>query len=238
MKFSFFILAIFILVAGSAIQAQNLENSEHDLMEYITTNSLGFTIVEEPYSQFEGNPYLFKKFDEGKVVMKSGDVLTGIFRLDLYANTIQFKYEDKIGRLNFPEQISKFKMGGKIIKYLNYIDKEKNKSGYFISLIDKHVSLYIKKEKVLMERQISKAYQQPSPARFFGKKDAYYLMIGENLAVKVNKKKILLDLFPDYAVEISEQIKREKIHLNNQDDLVQLVNYLNDIMAKSMTPMD
>jgi hypothetical protein len=238
MKLTKLFIAVFLFGVSLSILAQNRPSAQSDLLEYIRINKLSLRIADEQYIDIDGNPYLYYEFYEGKLIVKTGETFQGEFRLDLYSNVIQLRGEEHIYALNFPHKIERLYLDGYWIQFIEYENKDYNKSGYFICLLEDKISLYRKKEKTMMAKQISKAYQQPSAARFVDKRDAFYLRIGDRPAIRIHNKKALLNLFPDHAEEIGEQIKREKIHFNNENDLVRLVNYLNDSKINSVTSVD
>jgi len=238
MKLSKFILPVLLLGISLMTKAQNLASNQNELLEYIKSNHLSLRIADEEYKDINGNPYLFDEFFEGKLIVQTGEVFNGEFRLDVYSNVIQFRDEKHIYALNFPAKIKNLDMNGNCIQFIEYQIKDFRKSGYFICLLEDQISLFQKKEKRLMAEQISRAMQQPTEAQFLDKKDIYFLKVGDDPAVKIANKKTLFALFPEHAEKIGEQIKANKIHFNNQNNLIWLVNYLNGIVVGSIVSID
>ena len=67
------------------------------------------------------------------------------------------------------------------------------------------------------------------PAKFFKRKDSYYVLKGGALPVLIKNKKMLIEIFEDKKDEIGEFIKNDKISYKKRKDLIRIVKYYNGL---------
>jgi len=228
---SFFICLLY----SSVSTAQTFESATiYDHMDYLRRESIIFNSNQKAYENIDGTPYLNREFKEGKVFLKSGDVLTGDFRFDLYANHVQFIDKGSRYVIAYPEKIYKIELDGNVFKYIDYRIDAGIDEGYFIELVDGYYSLYLKKSKTLKDPVATKPYQQARPARFVDHRDYYYIKIGEDPAKRVRNKRELIRLSGEYGPEVESYIKENKIRLSREFDLVKLVDYINNELINEL----
>lgn len=203
------------------------ESNIYEHIDYLRRDRLISDFNPKAYKNIDGTPYLIEEFEDGKVYLKSGEVLTGKFRFDLYANQVQFINEDSRYVIAYPEKIYKIELNGNTLKYIDYKIDAGIDHDYFITLVEGYYSLYLNKSKTLKDPVATKPYQQARPARFLDHKDYYYIKAGEEPAQRVRNKKDIVNICGEKIPGIQNYIKEEKISSNNEYDLVKLITYIN-----------
>jgi len=201
-------------------------------MDYLRRDRMVSDFNPNAYENIDGTPYLVKEFEEGKVYLRTGEVISGKFRFDLYANQIQFIVDGSRYVIAYPEKISMIELNGHILKYIDYnIDAGVNHD-YLITLVQGYYSLYLMKSKTLKDPVPTKPYQQARPAKFLDHKDYYYIKVGENPAQRVRNKREIIKICGDKGSEVEMYIKNEKINVQKEYDLVKLITQVNKILTQ------
>lgn len=121
-----------------------------------------------------------------------------------------------------------FKESNEKLVTLNVVD-EKN-PGYFVEIKKTdNISLYKKRTKDFI--QATKAtdnYSKDKPARFSNLEEVFYIQLAPDGTVQEipKKRKSFLKLFQNNQGEIEGYIKKNKIKLNKEDDLVKLFTFI------------
>ena len=101
---------------------------------------------------------------------------------------------------------------------------------HFLLLVSGHYQLLLKKQKTFREGTPAAGYQDETNPAFVDAADEFYLGSGDDqVARKFPKKKHVEPFFDDLGAEVAKYIKKEKISLKKQDDLVKLIHYCNSI---------
>jgi len=186
-----------------------------------------FDSGKDLYANMDGTPFLEEEFLPGSVFLKSGEVYTGEFRYDIYADQVQFVDGEKLYCLAFPGELVAVKIGETMIKFLSYGDGRNLSEGYLITLVDGYYSLYVKLAKNLNEAVPEKPYQPARPPKFVNKPDNFYIMVGDSPALRVKGKKELIQMFQGKESIVKDFIDEEGIKTNNRFDLIKLVTFMN-----------
>jgi len=177
-----------------------------------------------------GTPYETEDFVLGTAHEKISDNTKNFFmRYNVYNDAIEIK-KNKLDRVAInlirSENIVAT-LNDKKYHYRSYLNRNnENKSGYFILISQRgDHSLYLKKSKKFVPKKISKeAYIKDTPASF--KDDNhYYFEINGSLRIIPRKKKAFLKEFSEDKVALSAFLKKEKIDLKKQEDLIRLLNF-------------
>jgi hypothetical protein len=103
-------------------------------------------------------------------------------------------------------------------------------SGYFTALSTDGDYQLLKKNKVIFieEKVSATGYDAPKPAMYKKTKDRHYIIINGAPAVLVDtNKKRFVTLFKGQEKDALSFIKKNKIKLSNDTDLIKFVNFLN-----------
>ncbi len=181
-----------------------------------------------------GTPYETEKFVRGTAVEtiseNSGDFY---MRYNIYNDAIEIKRnpQDKVATNLIKSENIYATINNKRYDYRSYLDRNnKRKSGYFILISSKgDDKLYLKKNKKFVPTKVSKeAYVKDTPAQFKDDNN-YYFEIKNTLVLIPQKKKVFLKQFLDDEELLSKFLKKEKINLKKQEDLIRLLNYYSTI---------
>ena len=184
------------------------------------------------YDDIEGTPYLSDDFvpvrvnDNQKVV----DV-----KFNVFANNIEFKQSNgevailsTDGDYNF-KMLDGLKTEFEIHSYSN--DKgEKDRTFFKKIRTGENFTLFLKENVKLIPKKIATSgFEQNQPARFSMSKSTFYVGkfkegFGELSAVPLRKKEISI-YFKDRSKAIHQFIKKRKLKLDNEEDLVELFNF-------------
>ncbi|MBR9915701.1 MAG: hypothetical protein GYB32_12895 [Algicola sp.] len=129
--------------------------------------------------------------------------------------------------------IIEFMKDGKTYQSYNYIDENNNqKRDFFVNLVSTNRVSLLKKETVVFKEEViaKSSYDKNKPAEFKRLSDTYYLKIGTDNAIEVpSNKKELAGLFPKHEGDIKTFIKKNRIKTSKEEDLIQLVDYINTL---------
>ena len=109
-------------------------------------------------------------------------------------------------------------------------DDGDTRSGYFTALSADGDYQLLKKNKVIFieEKVSATGYDAPKPAMYKKTKDRHYIIINGAPAVLVDtNKKRFVTLFKGQEKDALSFIKKNKIKLSNDTDLIKFVNFLN-----------
>lgn len=182
------------------------------------------------YKDIDGSPYLNDNFMTGLLFLKSGKVYSGEFRLDIYANQIEFLREEEIYVIGVPDSLIRLDFGESTIVYSGYEEKLAHKKGYFIELENGYYTALLQKNILFRNAEPIKPYHDtPLRARFEKGNDALFLRKGDESARKVSGKNEVISFFGDRGPDAKSFIDKEKLNVRKAEDLGKLVKYINGL---------
>jgi hypothetical protein len=224
-----FIVAIIVTI-GIKIQAQpSYQTSMSAIRNAMFLEKFAYGEKKLTYADIKGFPYynadfLPARFGDTSVVLP--------IRYDVFKGTVEILKND--GVYEVPNEnilkdspLSKFTFE-KSRETLILVDTHNELSGYFFRLADGKNQL-LKKIIVEFKPEIPAPNHliQAIPPRF-EKQDPIYFIKTEEDFIKIPKDIIeFLNYFPENKDEISDFVKKNKIKLNREKDLIKLVNFLN-----------
>ncbi|MEM5566716.1 hypothetical protein WNY78_16460 [Psychroserpens sp. AS72] len=180
-----------------------------------------------------GSPYLYENFTVAKISATPTEVYN--IRYNAYTDEVEVKVsEDNVQ--NFNKSISNvvitFLTDDLKLTPLNYIDSDDGmQRGYFVPLTDYNdkVKLFSKKQVIYFKAKPAvTGYDKDKPAEFKNISDTHFISINDAYARELpKKKKEIVKLFPKHSKEILSFIKENKIKTSREEDLIQLINYVN-----------
>ena len=183
-------------------------------------------------SNINGSPYENDEFLPGKAVSKNlNNSKTFLLRYNIYNDVLEIK-DDKnlIGLIKSANIYATIK--GTEYHYEDFIaDNNMAKKGYFILLSKgENVSLFLRKTKQYKEPiQAKTSFHKNEPAAFIDSESFYFKKDNVMSSLSQNKKKILQQ-FPEKEDELNSYLKKEKINLKSEKDLIQLFSYLDSVL--------
>jgi hypothetical protein len=185
------------------------------------------------YDDIQGDPFLFKDFVKGILIVTDGKKFSVIVRYDIYADKIHLKDNGEIFAIIQPEKVKLIEAGDLKFIYSLYVNSPgevNSKAGsYFILKVEGKCKLLVKKNLRIQDAELPSLYSEAKPAKFVLTDDTYYLKLGENSAAKVTNKKELLALLADKKEEISNYIDSKKLKFKDSEDLAAIISYYNGL---------
>ncbi|WCO02061.1 hypothetical protein [Psychroserpens ponticola] len=184
----------------------------------------------------EGSPYINEKYLPATISASEGDVfyvrynaLNDIFEVKGDKNKAyslnRYRRDIVIEMLNL----------NKTYQVLGYYDDEKNENfGYFLYLSNPNPkTILFKKEKITFidEQKASTGYDSSKPAKYKRLNDKFFIKLEDEkiLSELPSNKKAIAKLFPNHQDKVLKFIKENRIKTSKEDDLVQLINYINTL---------
>jgi hypothetical protein len=190
-------------------------------------------IESVPYSNINGDPYIYKDFETGKLTVITGEKYDVNVRYDIYANQIHLKTDNVIYAIIHPEKVSLIEAGNLKIIYSDYKKSAEegttDGSSYFIVKADGKCKLLIKKNIRIQDAEPAKLYQEAKPAKFILTEDTYYLKPGDKSAVRIKSKNDILNLLSDKKEALDSFITSNKIGVKKIEDLEKIVSHYNGL---------
>jgi|WetSurSiteA1Bulk_404760.scaffolds.fasta_scaffold01029_4 hypothetical protein len=185
------------------------------------------------YSSIVGNPFLYKDFTTGKLIMNTGEVFQLDMRYDIYSNQIQFKNNDEIFEVVNQDQLNLIIIDTVIFKYSSYLkssdDEAPGGNSWFILKTSGECNLLVKKNIRIQDAQSPKAYADAKPAEFIPLKDTYYLKLDDKSALRINNKKDLMNILADKKDELNGFIESNRLDIKNIDDFTKIIKFYNSL---------
>lgn len=224
-KFSYLLLLITL----------NAMSQSTSMGDYNSSSSRSFDLyfhedASASAKNIEGSTYINSAFLPSKVT--GLNLVTPPMRYNAYKDEIEFLKDEKTFYLTKSDSLE-VKLLGTSYKYLEYQVKDGNESGFLIQLyfnIAEKVSLYKKEKVVYVEKsEAVSGYDEDKPARYKKEDDKFYIKVSDKIIFMPKKKKELLALFPNNEKDVEGFIKTNKISLDEENDLITLVKFLNTL---------
>jgi hypothetical protein len=204
-----------------------------DFESKLRLNKSADGIDKVAYSSIDGDPYIYRDFVTGKLILRTGEILQIDLRYDTYSDQIQFKDKDQIFKVINENNLALVVIDTIMFQYCMYQkskdDQTSVENSWFILQKNGKCNLLIKKNVRLQAAELPKAYQEAKPAKFIHIADTYYLKKESKNAVRVSGKKDLLSILSDKEKEVSEYIKTNKLGVKDLDDLVKIISFYNSL---------
>lgn len=188
--------------------------------------------VDNPYEEVEGNPYVKEEFMEGVIVFKDSSKISEVFlRYNHNTDQIEFKEGDEIRGFSKPGDLELASFGNRNFIYNRYYIGKKIQLGYFEVLAFGYCKLLFRRESIIKREQLSPSETSGGNYRdYFRTTEEYYLLLGAEPAKKVIKsKKSILKALAEEESNLKKYITNEGLKVKNDEDLIKLINYYNDL---------
>ena len=241
MKIVITLVLLVIISDFQSINAQNdkftafpTEGTELELLNRLRLDRNIKAREEVSYERIEGDPFLYQDFVPGNLLLKTGESIPLNFRYDIFKGEIQFGKKDEIYALINPENVSSVLMDTLRFVYAGYLKSREDirsiEKSWFILKKDGKFRLLIRKNLRLQAVTPPKPYQEEgSPAKFIHTRDTYYIQPEGGNAIKIDKKKSLLDFLPDKNGRLSSFIKDNNLDVKKVDDLTKIISFYNSL---------
>lgn len=232
---------IFILFLGtcsygillSQFQIETDVNDVKEFNDYQSKNGLTHPRFNNPHSNVDGSPYLFRDFAKGEATSNEKTrYVNAQFRYNMYTDQIEYEKYGEIYILNNPGDFEYFIIGENIFCYKLFNTSDGLlKKGYF-QLLNKgeDATLFKKKNVKFVPPKEAEAYAPASAAKFMSASDSYFISFHGKPLVMLNlKKKEFMSVFPEKTNEIESYIANQKLSIRKEEDLLKLVEFYNKL---------
>ncbi|MEM6721726.1 MAG: hypothetical protein AAF611_20525 [Bacteroidota bacterium] len=185
-------------------------------------------------ANIEGTPYFDESFNSAKIT-PINKVFFVRYNAALDVMEVIQQSDTLVINKNNRNYVIKQNKGNITYKILENVEagKDEDKLGYYVQLTTgEKIKLYRKDRKKFVESK-GAAYGNinKSSAKYKEQKSGFYIEFGDSgTAIEIpRKKKALIKLFASKEGEIKEFLKKGKIKLNKEEDLIRLVNYANTL---------
>jgi hypothetical protein len=219
MKITFFMLFI-ANTAFSQTDALGIISNDANYSRVINQNNL---VDKKNEVKIEGSPYLFNEYNLSKI----GDYKDEInVKYNIFSDEIEFVKNGQLLALNKTSDLAR-------IRFINYnttlVLKDINgNKGSYLELFNNNGRQLLKKLKIRLEkgRTSQNSYDLDRNSRYIEDEPIYYFFIENNLIASNKLKKIEGDL-EKKGYNIKEILKKEKLSIKKDQDLIKLINLIN-----------
>ena len=236
MKNKVLYMVSFLILVPCAIFSQDNLYFNRSLQEFAAKMQLsdgapGYKINEGRITDVEGTEYLNESFKKGEIYTSENDRFTGIpMRYNAYRGEIEVKMPDStVWSLTRNGSIMQVNLNDMVLVYRNFLSDDGEKSGY-LSLIYKGKSLLFRRDyKVFMEGVPSNGIINEIPSKIVDRPKEFYIQTDAGNPKFFKTSKDLSELRGNQSQEIKLFIKREKINMKKEADLIKLITYYDKI---------
>lgn len=230
------ILITGILVFGSLAGFSQASNDQYDIYSRtidINQKSLAFGLTEAEFDAIKDEAYANTSFIDGNIYQEDQLIKSGVpMRYNAFADEIEIKKsptDANYGALIKDPEIF-VKMGRDLYLFIPF-EGSKEKGGYFNVLSDgKTYDLYKKTTATFQEgRKAASTYARDVPPSF-NKHVTYYLVEDGRFLQMPNTKSRILKMMDSKKSEIKSYIKDNKLDIDKEGDLIQVVAYFDSLL--------
>jgi hypothetical protein len=222
MKRILIILSILVTIQVNQVFSQFDQSSSFIRQNEIDAAKRAFPKLV--YEKVSGSPYYSKNFVNAKLTRINGDTGTIPMRYDLFQDEMEFKVANKILWLTKKDIKSIIYENETLV--VSPVFGDTSKLGIFFLETAGKFSLYAKNCVAYRPFVPPKPYGDAIPERFENTGLEFYLKT-ENMPARIFRtKKVLLGLFNNDKAVV-DFVKKEKINVDNLDDLKKLFSFLN-----------
>jgi len=226
MKRIAFIFLLFISINTYAQNNKILGNQNSNII--FEQSKFISKIVDIDYLDIEGSPYLNENFIKSTIIMDNHEKIEIKLRYNIFNDAIETKLEEKIRILNKNTNTKEVIIDGKSFCFV-VLDNLPSKT--IVEKIYVHkLILYLKHHVSFKKAQIAKSYTDPKPNRFVNSHPKLYIKTPfQESLIQIKRLKDFTKIFPNSSSQIKKFIKENKIKIDNKEQLIQLVRYIEQI---------
>jgi hypothetical protein len=186
-------------------------------------------VFDSKSGQITGSPYFEDEFMNSSISGAENPFLT---RYNAFKDQVEISYESDTFVMPKDERYESVfnKKSNYKLKLVNYTsDKKEDIYGYLFELLSSQkVGLY-KREKIILlkGREAVNTYSRSTPSKYNSTKPEYYIKTDSGKIISYpQKKKDLLELYPDHTESITAFLKDNNVSLKDESDLLNLTTFL------------
>jgi len=226
-------LFLFFLLLTANLKSQQMVLAS-DVYPELKYNALRGEVFFSEYKQVKGSAYLLDDWMIGNIHLDDGNKMSQVqFKLDAFSHRIII-YQEKLKRLVIAEKLHITGFTAEINnthktfkKIIGVNSKTKVYDGcYFEVLTEGRVSLYkLYYKEIIPIHDANKKYIEE-----FSDEISYYALINDEYIHFRLGRNFLYRNFPEYKVQLRKFIRKNKLNVRKEGNIVVAVNYLNEIL--------
>ena len=172
---------------------------------------------------YEGSPYLYDEFVDGKIYTSDTVIADLPLRLNLHNVQVEFMWNDSVYQFLAVRNIDRIVLDEEVFIYLNsFMDTD---GARFAKIWNNQFPLLLTTMNARFHpEEIGIPYIEAKPPRL-EREDEHFVVTSQRERFKVTTIKKLIAQFDNHAEELSAFAKKEKISASNPDDLIKLLDY-------------
>ena len=226
----------FLILVPCVIYGQDNLYFNRSLQDFASKMQLsdgapGYKITEGRITDVEGTEYLNESFKKGEIYTSENDRFTGIpMRYNAYRGEIEVRMPDSIvWSLTRNGGILKVNLNEMVLVYRNFLSNDGEKSGY-LSLIYKGKNLLFRRDyKVFMPGKQSDGIVNEIPPKIVDRPKEFYIQTDAGKPKYFKTSSDLSEILGNHSQEMKSFIKKEKINIKKEADLIKLITYYDKI---------
>jgi len=182
-------------------------------------------------TRIDGSAYLNDKFEEGEIYTTENVRFTGIpMRFDAYHDAVEVLMpDDKIYVLANTNKIIKISLDSAELVHTRFLSSEGERAGYLSLIYNGMSTLYRRDYKVFKEGTPSNGIINEIPPRIIDRPKEYYVRTNAGLPRYFKTTKDLTELLVAHSSEIKSFLKKERINVKKEADLVKVLTYFDSL---------
>lgn len=228
-----FFSGIFMLLAFATRAQVDAADAQFNLNAMSSGSSM-FRSYDNRFKGIEGNPFIFEEYQSGRILMKTGKIyFQDKINYDAYKNDIIVIHKGNELFLN-KGIIKGFELfvGADTLTFRKIVQGGNN--DFFVQvLVDAPISLLKKTEKTIVAPTNTGAYSTGKLNSEFETKQKYYWLLKEGSLKEIKNKRDFLSQFSASDKELEVFMKKNKLDLKTEGDLLQIFSYLNSRLLQS-----
>ena len=226
----YLVLATFLILPASFVIGQQkfVTQSYHDFMKLQPKSTLSKVVLSE--DDIDGSPYLKDEFTLGDIITKDDIIYKNVpLRYNIYNDDIEFEMsEGSYLAISNPKKMKEIHIGDDVFIYAIKRKKKGEQYGYYKLVEDGKIQLLSRYNIVFKEATNTTGYNAAQPPQFNRNANSLYVKLGTKEPQQLGKKKEIEKVFGSESKEILSYIKKTKLNIRKEQDLVKLIQHLNE----------
>ncbi len=176
-----------------------------------------------------GSPYLNEEFVVGTVTINGEESYQTYLRYNAFNDELEMRNGNTTNAVMKRDYVT-VRIGSDVFSVHPYTYDAGIKNGYFNALNEGTAVLLRRRQVILKEGQAAtSSYSKDKPPRF-ELEESHYISFNKETAqlVKLNKKGVL-SAFTDHGAELNAFVKKNKLKLKSEAEVLQLLEYYNSL---------
>jgi hypothetical protein len=215
-----------------SVYCQNIEIINRGLSEFSAEVQFRNAGDVPSHSNVDGTEYFDENFVKGEIFTAQSEHYLDIpMRYNVFKDRMEVKLADgNIYDLTDHTKISQILFKNRTLVYSDFDAGKIKGSGYLFMLYNGKSTLYSRYIKLFVKGVEETNGITPSlPDKIVDRPREYYIKLTDGIPRIFKSKNDLLDLLNKRASEMEDFLKKQKLKLNNEDDLIKALTYYDSI---------